>query len=62
VNENHFIIAKKFEDEVNSPLKGEVETTYQKNSNPYESAIVNFFATKDPFHIDRMHRNLFLMI
>jgi hypothetical protein len=62
VNANHFIIPKKFEEEVNSPLKGEVETTCQKTSNPYGSAIVKFFATKDPFHKDRMHRNLFLMI
>ncbi len=62
MNANHFIITKKFEDEVNSPLRGEVEATCQKNSNPYGSAIVKFFATKDPFHKDHMHRNLFLMI
>jgi len=37
VNANHFIIAKKFE-EVNSPLRGEVETTWQKNLNPSRSA------------------------
>jgi hypothetical protein len=38
MNANHFIIAKKFEEEVNSPLRGEVETTCQKNSNPSRSA------------------------
>ncbi len=62
MNAKHFSIAKKFEEEVNSPLRGEVETPCQKNLNPYGSAIVNFFATKDPFHENRMHRNLFLMI
>ncbi len=62
MNANHFIIANFFEEEVNSPFRGEVETTCQKPSNPYGSAIVNFFTTKDPFHKDHMHRNLFLMI
>jgi hypothetical protein len=48
------LTTKKFEEEVNSPLKGEMETTCQKNSNPYGSAIVKFFATKDPFHKNHM--------
>ncbi len=44
VNANHSIITKIFEDEVNSPLKGEFEKHLaKKRSNQFGSAIVNFF-------------------
>ncbi len=47
MNANHFIIAKIFEEEVNNPLKGEFEKHLaKKRSNPFGSAIVNFFAIK----------------
>jgi hypothetical protein len=50
VNANHSIIAKLFEEEVNSPLKGKVENQLaKKRSNPCGNAIVKFFATKYPF-------------
>jgi len=50
VNANHSIIAKMFEEEMNSPLKGKVEKQLaKKRSNPCGSVIVKFFATKYPF-------------
>jgi hypothetical protein len=50
VNVNHFIIAKMFEEELNSPLKRKVEKQLgRKRSNPCGNAIVNFLATKYPF-------------
>jgi hypothetical protein len=49
VNVNHFIIAKIFEEEISTPLKGEFEKHLaKKRSNPFGDAIVNFFATKKP--------------
>jgi hypothetical protein len=49
VNANHVIIAKIFEEEVNSPLKGKFDKHFaKKRSNPFGNAIVNFFATKKP--------------
>jgi len=50
VNVNHSIIAKMFEKEINSPLKGKVERQPTKERyNPSRNAIIKFFATKDPF-------------
>jgi len=50
VNANHSIIAKMFEKEVNSPLKGKVEKQLaKKRSNPCGNAIVTLFATKYHF-------------
>jgi hypothetical protein len=49
MNANHFMSAKIFEEEVNSPLKGEFEKhPSKKKSNPFRSAIVNFFAIRKP--------------
>jgi hypothetical protein len=50
VNANHSIIAKMFEEGLNSPLKRKVEKQLgKKRSNPCGNAIVKFFATKYPF-------------
>jgi hypothetical protein len=44
---DHFIIAKMFEKQVNSPLKGEVEKQpATKKSNPFGNVIVNYFVAK----------------
>jgi hypothetical protein len=46
VNVNHFIIAKMFEEELNSPLKRKMEKQFgKKRSNPCGNAIVNFLTT-----------------
>jgi hypothetical protein len=51
VNVNHFIIAKMFEEELNSPLKRKVEKPFgKKRSNPCGNVIVKFLATKYPFY------------
>ncbi len=50
VNVNHSIIAKMYEEDLNSPLKRKMEKQLgQKRSNPCGSAIVKFLATKYPF-------------
>jgi hypothetical protein len=54
-NANHFIIAKLFEEAINSPLKGKVERKLaQKISSPSSNVIVNFFVAKNPFQKDYM--------
>jgi len=61
VNANHSIIAKIFEEEVNSPLKGEFEKHLaKKRSNQFGSAIVNFFPTKEPSRKYHMQQKVFL--
>jgi hypothetical protein len=60
VKVNYFIIAKMFENEMNNPLKGELEkTTCKKRSNLAGSAIINVFATKDPLPKYHMQQKLF---
>jgi hypothetical protein len=50
VNVNHSIIAKMFEEELNSPLKRKLEKQLsKKRSNPCGNAIVKFLAIKYPF-------------
>jgi hypothetical protein len=50
VNANHSIIAKLFEEAINSPLKGKVERQLAKKiSNPSSNVIVNFLVAKNPF-------------
>ncbi len=62
-NANHFIIAKLFEEAINSPLKGKVERKLaQKISSPSSNVIVNFFVAKNPFQKDYMQQTLFLEI
>jgi hypothetical protein len=49
VNEDHSIIAKMFKEEVNSPLKWEVERhSISTRSNPCSNAIINYFVAKYP--------------
>jgi hypothetical protein len=44
VNVNHFMIAKFFEEEVNSPLKGKMEKYFTiKQSNPSDNVIIFFY-------------------
>ncbi len=51
VNANHSIIAKLFEEAINSPLKGKVEKKPAKKiSNPSSNVIVNFFVVKNLLH------------
>jgi hypothetical protein len=51
VNANHFIIVKMFEKEVNSPLRGEMNSQLTKNkSHLLGDAIVKFFVVKDHVH------------
>jgi hypothetical protein len=45
VNVNHYIIAKMLEEEVNSPLKGEVGKQLAQKKN----VIIKFFVTKNHF-------------
>ncbi len=60
MNANHSIIAKIFEEEVNSPLKGEFEKHLVKEiSNPFGNAIVNFFATKEASQKYHMQHKMF---
>jgi hypothetical protein len=37
------------------------ETTYQKKSNPFGNAIVNFFVTKELFYNDDIQQKMFLV-
>jgi hypothetical protein len=49
VNANHFIIAKVFEEEINSPLIGKVKKKLaKKGSIPSNNVIINFFVAKKP--------------
>jgi hypothetical protein len=49
VNANHFIIAKVFEEEINSPLIGKVKKRLvKKRSIPSSNVIINFFVAKKP--------------
>jgi hypothetical protein len=55
MNTNHSIIAKLFEEAINSSLKGKVERQLAKKiSNSSSNVIVNFFATKNHFQKDYM--------
>jgi hypothetical protein len=55
VNTNNSIIAKLFEEAINSPLKGKVEKKLAKKiSNPSSNVIVNFFVVKNLLHKDYM--------
>ncbi len=55
MNANHFIIAKLFEEVINSPLKGKMERQLAKKiSNPSINVIVNFFVAKNHFQKDYM--------
>jgi hypothetical protein len=55
VNINNSIIAKLFEEAINSPLKGKVEKKLAKKiSNPSSNVIVNFFVVKNLLHKDYM--------
>ncbi len=55
VNANNSIIAKLFEEAINSPLKGKVEKKLAKKiSNPSSNVIVNFFVVKNLLHKDYM--------
>jgi hypothetical protein len=48
--ENHFIIAKVFEEEINSPLIRKVKKQLAKKiSIPSNNVIINFFVAKRPF-------------
>jgi hypothetical protein len=61
VNANHFIIAKIFEEEVNSPFKGKFEKHPAKTrSNQFGSVIFKFFATKKPSQKYHMQQKVFL--
>jgi hypothetical protein len=49
VNANHFIIAKVFEEEINSPLIGKVKKQLPKQRSIQSSnIIINFFVAKKP--------------
>jgi hypothetical protein len=55
VNANDSIIAKMFEKEINSLVRGDVEKQLaKKNSNTSNNAIVNFFVAKEPSQKHRM--------
>ncbi len=54
MNVNHSIIVKMFEEEVNNPLKREVEKQHAKKiSNQIGNVIVNFFV-KDHIYKNKM--------
>jgi hypothetical protein len=49
VNANHLIIAKVFEEEINSPLIGKVKKQLpKKKSIPFSNVIIKFFVAKKP--------------
>jgi len=54
VNVNHYIIAKLLEEEVNSPLKGEVGKQLAKKKN-----VIIFFSYQKSFLKDHVHQKLF---
>ncbi len=49
LQKNHFIIAKMFEEEMNSPLKEEMEKWLSKRDNLFGNAIVKKIIVKVPF-------------
>jgi hypothetical protein len=53
VNTNHYSIVKKIEEELNSPLKGNVgKKSRKKRLNVFRITITNLFVTKNPFKKD----------
>jgi hypothetical protein len=55
VDVNHFLIYKKFEKEVNSLMKGNVERQLtKKHPNPSKSSISNFLIMKVSFKNNNM--------
>jgi hypothetical protein len=53
VNTHHYFIVIFFEEELNSPLKGNVgKKSRKKRPNVFRTTITNLFVTKDPFKKD----------
>ncbi len=53
VNTNHYFIVKKIEEDLNSPLKGNVgKKSRKKRPNVFRTTITNVFVTKYPFKKD----------
>jgi wobble nucleotide-excising tRNase len=61
VDVDHGSIAKIFEGEVNSLLRGKKERQpSKKRSNVFRNVISNFFVVKDPFKKDDVYQKQFL--
>jgi hypothetical protein len=61
VDANHFIIANKFEEEINNEIIGSVEKQpTNKRPNVLASAISSFFSIKEPFKKDDVQQKDFL--
>jgi hypothetical protein len=53
VNTNHYFIVKQIEEELDSPLKGNVgKKSRKKGPNVLRTTTANLFVTKDPFKKD----------
>ncbi len=61
VDANHAILTKRFEEEMNSPLRNILERQpTKKRPNVFNSKILEFFGAKDPFKKDVMQQKQFL--
>jgi hypothetical protein len=61
VDANHVVLANKFEEKVNSPLKNILESRpTKKRPNLSNSEISKFFGAKDPFKKDDVQQKQFL--
>lgn len=57
----YFVVFKKIKEEVNSLIKGNLETQFaEKNMHVFGSSTLFIFASKDPFKNDDVEQKMFM--